>query len=671
MAKSMERIWMCLSSYTAQPKHSVYTHGRAWGEKTGSRIPVSHRCLVEEVNGHKEPRSRAVNKILRSRTWVLRNKDTVVVEVVVVVVVVEVVVVTVAWHNSAVFLRCLSMLAGSRHIQAAAMPPLPAPLFLVVLQLVVLSCVHCGAFYGHKQHPQHHQPMQHIQHMGIGKEGFPQQQFHGKEIPYMQYPHYRKEIPQMPMHMGKEIARKGGGYNGRQDKGQTIPSGAEGMPQGELGLAGPPGPEGPIGPPGPPGNGQPGPAGLPGPLGPPGTPGVGKPGLPGLPGKPCGNGEQGPQGEMGPSGSEGPIGQQGPQGLPGPPGDFQASQVPKVNLDTKACRGCQDYQDSKGTKGWVSQDNQDTKGSLDPEGPLVQLVYLASGNQVRTDCQDHTGHWGNLELLGKKDKLDHPEWGGNLAHQVYLDRGNRARTACLDSQEHQGRKVIQDPQVYLGSQDCLVLVNQAFKDPRVIREVLDLREIKVMEDCPVYLDLLGQMGSLARQVRLDLQAGVELLVPKETKEKWDLRGLMESREILACKDFLVRMVNQQSSASQDQEVHQEPLDQKEKMGTKVYPGPLVLQGYQVQRDKVGPLVKLGPKVQKEFQAWTVQQDLLDHLVFVVQKETVALPVGLALQVWGLQDLQGRTVPWDRPDNRVSLVFPDLQAHLEQPTFLLI
>lgn len=100
------------------------------------------------------------------------------------------------------------------------MPPLPAPLLLTLLQLAVLTCVSGGAYYGHKQHPQQYQPMQHLQHIGMAKEGFPQQQYLGKETPYMQYPHYRKELPQMPMHKGNEKARKGGGYNGRQDKGE-------------------------------------------------------------------------------------------------------------------------------------------------------------------------------------------------------------------------------------------------------------------------------------------------------------------------------------------------------------------------------------------------------------------------------------------------------------------
>lgn len=98
------------------------------------------------------------------------------------------------------------------------MLPLLAPLFL--LQLVVLTFVSGGAYYGHKQHPQPYQPMQHIQHIGMGKGGFPQQQYLGKDMPYMQYPHYSKELPPMPMHKGKENAHKGGGYNGGKDKGK-------------------------------------------------------------------------------------------------------------------------------------------------------------------------------------------------------------------------------------------------------------------------------------------------------------------------------------------------------------------------------------------------------------------------------------------------------------------
>lgn len=102
------------------------------------------------------------------------------------------------------------------------MPPLPAPLFLSLLQLVVITHVSGGAYYGHKQHPQQYQPMQHLQHIGMGKEGFPQQQYLGKEVPYMQYPHYRKELPQIPVLKGKENAHKGVGYKGSQEKGKIF-----------------------------------------------------------------------------------------------------------------------------------------------------------------------------------------------------------------------------------------------------------------------------------------------------------------------------------------------------------------------------------------------------------------------------------------------------------------
>ncbi|CAB1347316.1 unnamed protein product [Coregonus sp. 'balchen'] len=114
-----------------------------------------------------------------------------------------------------------------RCIRAMAVPSLSAPLPLLValLQLAILPLVHAGAYYGHKQHQQHpqqHQPMPHLSHIGMGgKEQHPQQQWPGKEMPHMQYPQYRKEIPQMPMHMGKEYPRKGGVVNGGQDKGET------------------------------------------------------------------------------------------------------------------------------------------------------------------------------------------------------------------------------------------------------------------------------------------------------------------------------------------------------------------------------------------------------------------------------------------------------------------
>ncbi|CAG5865794.1 unnamed protein product [Menidia menidia] len=270
--------------------------------------------------------------------------------------------------------------------KALAMYSLPVPLIPTLLHVLVLTYVSGGAYYGHKQHPQPYQQMQHLQHMGMGKGGFPQQQYHGKEVPYMQYPHYRKELPQMPMLKGKENTRKGGNFNGGHDKGQTITQGVEGLPQGEPGPAGPPGPDGPPGPPGPPGNGQPGPAGRPGPPGPPGILGVGKPGLPGLPGKPGGNGEAGPQGEMGARGEDGPPGQPGPQGPPGPPGlpgigKPGANQGLKESQVTRACLVYRDYQDPKETKAWDFRDYLVIKGSQGSLDLRAQEGSLVLGNQ--------------------------------------------------------------------------------------------------------------------------------------------------------------------------------------------------------------------------------------------------------------------------------------------------
>lgn len=105
------------------------------------------------------------------------------------------------------------------------MSPLPAHLITALLQLVVFTHASGGAYYGHKQLSQPYQHIQHLQHMGMGKGGFSQQQYLGKEVPYMQYPHYRKElpqiphVPQIPMLKGKENARKGVNYFGGQDKG--------------------------------------------------------------------------------------------------------------------------------------------------------------------------------------------------------------------------------------------------------------------------------------------------------------------------------------------------------------------------------------------------------------------------------------------------------------------
>lgn len=83
-----------------------------------------------------------------------------------------------------------------------------APLRFVSLLLTVcfLHVVHGGAvYYGHKQPPLQHQPLPHH------NDGYPQQQFLGNEMPHLPYgkegplpPQYGKELPQLPLQMGKE-----------------------------------------------------------------------------------------------------------------------------------------------------------------------------------------------------------------------------------------------------------------------------------------------------------------------------------------------------------------------------------------------------------------------------------------------------------------------------------
>ncbi|KAG5852672.1 hypothetical protein ANANG_G00065080, partial [Anguilla anguilla] len=198
-------------------------------------------------------------------------------------------------------------------------------ILLLVLQLTLPHYAHGGAYYGHKQLqqlPQQHQPLPQLPHMALGKDGLPQQQYLGKEVPHM-IPQYRKEFPQLPMHLGKEMPRKDG-------KGETIPRGEKGNP-GDVGPKGPPGPQGP---PGLPGHGMPGPPGKPGPPGPPGYAGIAKPGMPGMPGKP-GAGCQG-------------WGNQGGRGC-------QGNQGPEESLVIRACLDFPVFQGQKVTKGLVSR----------------------------------------------------------------------------------------------------------------------------------------------------------------------------------------------------------------------------------------------------------------------------------------------------------------------------
>ncbi|KAG5261880.1 hypothetical protein AALO_G00289620 [Alosa alosa] len=118
---------------------------------------------------------------------------------------------------------------------AGALPS--AHLLFVVCQFYVVTHVHAGAYYGHKQLPQQqlpqqhlpqqHQPMPQIPHMPHGKETYPQQQYLGKDMHHIPYgnempilPQYREDPhPQMPIPMGKG---KGKG------KGETVPRGEKG-----------------------------------------------------------------------------------------------------------------------------------------------------------------------------------------------------------------------------------------------------------------------------------------------------------------------------------------------------------------------------------------------------------------------------------------------------------
>lgn len=120
------------------------------------------------------------------------------------------------------------------------------------------------------------------------------------------------------------------------------------------------------------------------------------------------------------------------------------------------------------------------------------------------------------------------------------------------------------------------------------------------------------------------------LVLKGTVEKEDLKGLMEPRAFLVRKDYLVRMACQETLESQDQEVHLDQVVQKETKAIKVFLVPLVLQDSPGQKDRVDYLVKWGHKDPRESREWMGQQDQLGSLVFLGQKETLALLVHQAL-----------------------------------------
>ncbi|KAA8579719.1 hypothetical protein FQN60_006812 [Etheostoma spectabile] len=96
---------------------------------------------------------------------------------------------------------------GQREQQPSKMETVPLHSFylLIIFQLCLLHLAHGGAYYGHKQPPQHHQPLPQY------NDGYPQQQFLGNEMPHLPYgkegpliPQYGKELPQLPLQIGKE-----------------------------------------------------------------------------------------------------------------------------------------------------------------------------------------------------------------------------------------------------------------------------------------------------------------------------------------------------------------------------------------------------------------------------------------------------------------------------------
>lgn len=91
----------------------------------------------------------------------------------------------------------------SPHLQN--MVAVPLGLFIAVFHLCLVQLAHGGAYFGHKQPPQPPQPLPQY------NDGFPQQPFKGNEMPRVTYgkdgpllPQYGKELPQLPLQMGKE-----------------------------------------------------------------------------------------------------------------------------------------------------------------------------------------------------------------------------------------------------------------------------------------------------------------------------------------------------------------------------------------------------------------------------------------------------------------------------------
>ncbi|XP_032362513.1 collagen alpha-1(VIII) chain [Etheostoma spectabile] len=373
--------------------------------------------------------------------------------------------------------------------------PLHSFYLLIIFQLCLLHLAHGGAYYGHKQPPQHHQPLPQY------NDGYPQQQFLGNEMPHLPYgkegpliPQYGKELPQLPLQIGKERPLTKG-------KGQTFPRGAKGPPppgpggegfrEGPQGVQGPPGPTGPPGPQGPPGlpgQGLPGLPGKPGPPGPQGYPGIGKPGMPGVPGKPGGPGLQGPKGDLGPNGGEGPTGLPGPAGLPGPPGLPGFSKPGGQGLPGQL--GPLGEPGQKGPPGtWPPgpQRGKRKKGMVNPgfcqvfertKGPPGYLEGgFSRGWQTWLEWFPETGIPGKL-VPGESDLGKTWERGPNQDHQVYLELENQEKMVSEGNQGSLGGKGNQAFLVYQGVQACQVMVNQGSQDLRVTRDMLGFLDLQ-------------------------------------------------------------------------------------------------------------------------------------------------------------------------------------------------
>ncbi|TNN54063.1 hypothetical protein EYF80_035754 [Liparis tanakae] len=96
------------------------------------------------------------------------------------------------------------------------------------------------------------------------------------------------------------------------------------------------------------------------------------------------------------------------------------------------------------------------------------------------------------------------------------------------------------------------------------------------------------------------------------------------------------MVCLERMESQDKEVHQDRVAQRETVDIKVYLVPLVLQDFLGQKDKVDLLVGLVLKVPKESLEWMAKLDQTGLPVLMGPKEIVVYQVNQAFQVWGIR-----------------------------------